>query len=71
MKINEKRFRKGRYIEMIVIHCSHESETPSKIVLTINQGKQKICPRDLTWRSAIVYQQPENEKFGKQQIFFF
>ena len=54
--------------EKIVIHCSPESETHTGIILTTCQVKQKISLGDLTDSPGLVYQWPENEKFGEWKI---
>ena len=55
------------YDERIGIHSSHESETQTGVVLTTNQGKQKIDSEDLNYRPGLVYQRLQNKKYGKLQ----
>ena len=53
---------------MIVIHYSHESETPNRIFGLQRQGKQKICSEDWPGGQPLSINQTVNEKSEKQEF---
>ena len=62
VNLTKKKWKKKK-IEMIVICCSHKSETPNRNVSSTNKNRQKINLEILP-----VYLRFENKKFGKLQI---